>query len=202
MQKYFFPPGKHTNFHQGHKGFKAKGHMVIKARGQENLKPIFCTFYSSVSPFHPLLRHNIPNITEPMEIANCVLLTIRDHTFEPWTSGLPSRPTSAETDSHRHLEHQGASGAGLGGPQVRRPKLGLGVASNEALCRSPPTQRLVLTEELRLAIQPLAGEGGAAGLISITNNFPLQSLEWIQRYPTNCVQGGIWQENIGRASIK
>ena len=71
MQKYFFPPGKHTNFHQGHKVFKAKGHMVIKARGQENLKPIFCTFYSSLSPFHPLLRHNIPNITEPMEIANC-----------------------------------------------------------------------------------------------------------------------------------
>ena len=47
--------------------------MVIKARGQENLKPIFCTFYSSVSPFHPLLRHNIPNITNPMEIANCEL---------------------------------------------------------------------------------------------------------------------------------
>ena len=67
----FFPPGKHTIFHQGHKGFKAKGHKVIKARGQENLKPIFCTFYSYVSPFHPFLRHNIPNITEPMEIANC-----------------------------------------------------------------------------------------------------------------------------------
>ena len=76
MQKYFFPPGKHTNFHQGHKVFKAKGHMVIKARGQENLKPIFCTFYSSVSPFHPLLRHNIPNITEPMEIANCASAAI------------------------------------------------------------------------------------------------------------------------------
>ena len=75
MQKYFFPPGKHTNFHQGHKVFKAKGHMVIKARGQENLKPIFCTFYSSVSPFHPLLRHNIPNITNSMEIANCGSLT-------------------------------------------------------------------------------------------------------------------------------
>ena len=76
------------------------------------------------------------------------------------------------------MEHQGASGAGIGGPQVRRPELGLGVPSNEALCRSPPTQRLVLTEELRLAIQPLAGEGGAAGLISITPTTFLSNL-WL-----------------------
>ena len=89
MQKYFFPPGKHTNFHQGHKVFKAKGHMVIKARGQENLKPIFCTFYSSVSPFHPLLRHNIPNITEPMEIANCELARYKcSHAFLHLFAGL------------------------------------------------------------------------------------------------------------------
>ena len=26
-----------------------------------------------MSPLHPLLRHNIPNITNPMKIANCVL---------------------------------------------------------------------------------------------------------------------------------
>ena len=71
MQKYFFPPGKHTIFHQGHKGSKAKGLKVIKARGQEILKSIFLAYYSSVSPLHPILRHNVPNITEPMEIANC-----------------------------------------------------------------------------------------------------------------------------------
>ena len=71
MQKYFCQPGKHTIFHQGHKGSKAKGLKVIKARGQEILKSIFLAFYSSVSPLHPILRHNVPNITEPMEIANC-----------------------------------------------------------------------------------------------------------------------------------
>ena len=70
----FSPPGKHTIFHQGHKGSKAKGLKVIKARGQEILKSIFLAFYSSVSPLHPILRHNVPNIIEPMEIANCAQL--------------------------------------------------------------------------------------------------------------------------------
>ena len=40
-----------------------------------NLKFIFMAFYSSMSPLHPLLRHNVPNVTNPMEIANCDLTT-------------------------------------------------------------------------------------------------------------------------------
>ena len=36
-----------------------------------NLKLIFIAFYSSMSPLHPLLRHNIPVIKEAIEIANC-----------------------------------------------------------------------------------------------------------------------------------
>ena len=73
MQKYFFAPGKHALFHQGHKGYKAKGHKVIKAGPQKILKLIFLAFYASVSPLHSLSRHNTLNITEPMEIAKCVL---------------------------------------------------------------------------------------------------------------------------------
>ena len=73
MQKYFCQPGKHTIFHQGRKGYKAKGHKVIKAGPQKILKLIFLAFYASVSPLHSLSRHNTLNITEPMEIAKCAL---------------------------------------------------------------------------------------------------------------------------------
>ena len=86
MQKYFFAPGMHTLFHQGHKGYKAKGHKVTKAGGQHLSKQIFLAFYGSVSPLHRLLRYIIPIITEPMKIANCGVpwetLRIKPYSFQ------------------------------------------------------------------------------------------------------------------------
>ena len=84
MQKYFCQPVKHTIFQQGRKGYKAKGHKVIKAGGQKFLKLIFLAFYASVSPLHPLLRHNTPNITEPMEIAKCAKLALCKYQAWNW----------------------------------------------------------------------------------------------------------------------
>ena len=53
-------------------GQRPRGH---KGRRPKNLKSNFITFYPSMSTLHLLFRHYIPNITNPMEIANCDLTT-------------------------------------------------------------------------------------------------------------------------------